>query len=443
MDNSPTDIVLNRPTQATTGATGDPVIKPSNSVTSIEKWLTRLMLNALNHTPIFIQLPDGSRISPAGSDPQLGMIIHKRRSLWLFISNPALYFGEEYAKGHIEVVGDLVDFLIAVNQARPPLHKMNFFNRYVVEGFNRKRNNTFNKSRNNVYHHYDIGNEFYKLWLDENMVYTCAYFPAPTATLEQAQTAKLDYVCRKLNLQPGETVVDAGCGWGALAIHMAKYYGVKVKAYNVSHAQIVEATARAKQLGVSDKVSFVEDDYRNISGSFDVFTSVGMLEHVGTTHYKTLGQVIDNSLTDKGRGLLHSIGQTEACAMNPWLVKHIFPGGYAPTLREMMGVFEPRGFSILDLENLRLHYAKTIENWLQRFDRRQDEIRHMFDEDFIRTWRLYLAGSIATFRKGGAELYQIVFSREAMNDIPLTRAHLYSDVVDTRLDRKAWQIVNL
>jgi len=129
--------------------------------------------------------------------------------------------------------------------------------------------------------------------------------------------------------------------------------------------------------------------------------------------------------------------------MNPWLVKHIFPGGYAPTLREMMGVFEPRGFSILDVENLRLHYAKTIENWLQRFDYRQDEIRHMFDEEFIRTWRLYLAGSIATFRKGGAELYQIVFSREAMNDIPLTRAHLYSDVGDTRLDRKAWQIVNL
>ncbi len=432
--------MLNGPAQETTRITNNSQGSTRHDVLPLETWLVRQILRALNHVPIFIQLPDGSRVNPPDVTPELGIIIHTRRALWLFISNPALRFGEEYAKGNIEVVGDIVAFMLAIYRARPALHKMSFFNRYVVEGIRRRRNNTYQQSRDNVHHHYDIGNDFYKLWLDEDLVYTCAYFPGPTATLEQAQRAKLDYVCRKLRLQPGETVVDAGCGWGALAIHMARYYGVKVRAYNVSHEQIVEATARAKRLGLDGQVTFIEDDYRNISGRFDVFTSVGMLEHVGTAHYKTLGGVIDNSLTDKGRGLLHSIGQTEACAMNPWLVKHIFPGGYAPTLREMMGVFEPRGFSIMDVENLRLHYARTIEHWLQRFNQQEDKIRRMFDAEFVRTWRLYLAASIATFQQGGAELYQILFSREAVNDIPLTRAHLYNDDAEPDTDGQAWRI---
>ena len=253
------------------------------------------------------------------------------------------------------------------------------------------------------------------------MVYTCAYFPTPDTSLEDAQTAKLDLVCRKLWLQPGETVVEAGCGWGALALHMARHYGVTVKAYNVSREQIRTARERAKAAGLDGRVEFIDDDYRAIRGQFDVFASVGMLEHVGLRNYRCLGEVIDRCLRPGGRGLIHSIGRDEAGPLNSWIEKRIFPGAYAPCLREMMQVLEPRRFSVLDVENLRLHYALTLQHWLDRFEAASSRVAEMFDEGFVRAWRLYLAGSLAGFRTGTLQLFQVLFARHASNDIPWTR----------------------
>jgi cyclopropane-fatty-acyl-phospholipid synthase len=178
---------------------------------------------------------------------------------------------------------------------------------------------------------------------------------------------------------------------------------------------------------LDDRVVFVEDDYRNISGRYDAFVSVGMLEHVGIRYYSTLGAVIDRSLKEDGRGLVHSIGRVRPAPMNPWIERRIFPGAYPPTLGQMMPILEPYGLAVLDVENLRLHYARTLEHWLARFDQAADRVREMFDERFVRAWRLYLAGSIAAFVTGDLQLFQVLFNRERSNQISWTRAHLYRD----------------
>jgi cyclopropane-fatty-acyl-phospholipid synthase len=412
-----------------------------SSVNASEKWLVRKFLSIVGNPAIYIRLPDGSKITTHSQMPAIGMHLIDRGILWKFLTNPGLYFGEGFSAERIIVEGDLVEFLNTIIKTRPHLHSKNYLSQFLLQGFSKNNRNDVSTSQDNIYHHYDVGNDFYKLWLDKEMVYTCAYYPILEASLEQAQFAKLDYVCRKLRLKPGETVFEAGCGWGSLARHMAKYYGVKVKAYNVSPSQIEEARSRAKAEGLDSLVEFFEDDYRNISGKCDAFVSIGMLEHVGTSNYETLGAVINKSLTHNGRGLIHTIGQNEAMPMNPWLMKHIFPGGYTPTLGEMMQVFEPYAFTITDVESLRLHYARTLTDWLYRFDQHEDRIRDMFDESFVRTWRLYLAGSIANFTSGTLNLFQVMFTRSAMNDIPLTRAYLYNDNENTYEDSKAWNLV--
>jgi cyclopropane-fatty-acyl-phospholipid synthase len=273
-----------------------------------------------------------------------------------------------------------------------------------------------------VHSHYDLGNAFYERWLDREMAYTCAYFPAPDVSLEQAQIAKMDRVCRKLALQPGERVLETGCGWGGLALYMARHYGVAVRALNVSGEQIAYARERARAERLDDRVEFVEDDYRNVQGRYDAFVSIGMLEHVGAADFSTLGGVIDRSLTDTGRGLLHFIGRNRPSPLNPWIRKRIFPGAYPPALSEVCDrVLAPWDLSVTDVENLRLHYATTLDHWRRRFDIAAPAVAAMFDETFVRAWRLYLAGSQAAFATGSMQLFQVVFARGASNAIPWTR----------------------
>jgi len=229
-------------------------------------------------------------------------------------------------------------------------------------------------------------------------------------------------VCRKLQLRPGQRVVEAGCGWGALALYMARHHGAYVRAFNISREQIGYARERARAEGLADRVEFVEDDYRNMRGTFDVFVSVGMLEHVGLAQYGALGAAIDRVLTPDGRGLLHFIGRNRPMMLNPWIRKRIFPGAYPPALGEVFDrVLQPAGLSVLDVENLRLHYARTLEHWLRRFDAARGEIVRMFDEPFVRAWRFYLAGSQAAFAAGTMQLFQIVFARGTTNEMPWTR----------------------
>lgn len=396
-----------------------------------ERWLTRRLLGELGNPPVHVVLWDGTLISGAHvPSPIARLTIRTRPALWRLVARPMLYFGEGYADGSIAVEGDLLGLLGLVYRRREaatrPPRPLTLGWEYL---WRRARSNTLGGSRRNIHHHYDIGNDFYRLWLDRELVYTCAYFPTPDVSLEEAQFAKMDYVCRKLRLTPGETVVEAGCGWGALALHMAKHYGVRVKAYNISREQIAFARRRATQEELDDRVEFIEDDYRNVRGEFDVFASVGMLEHVGLDHYRELGETIDRCLKPEGRGLLHSIGQDYPGPLNPWIDRHIFPGAYPPSLRQMLAVLEPWKFSMLDVENLRLHYAATLRHWLARFEETVDQSRRLFDERFVRMWRLYLAGSTVAFETGALQLFQVVFARHGGNDVPWTRAELYTPQV--------------
>lgn len=382
-----------------------------------DELLVRRMLAALHEPPVQVVLWDGTTYGGAATATPLARVhFRDRRALLATLIDPDLHFGDAFSQGRIEVEGDLVAFLEEMFRRGAA---------GVARG--RRQGNTLRESRHNIQHHYDIGNEFYRLWLDERMVYTCAYFARPEMTLEQAQVAKLDHVCRKLRLRPGERVVEAGCGWGALALRMAERFGVVVRAFNLSHEQVAFAREAARRAGLAGRVEFIEDDYRAIAGQYDAFVSVGMLEHVGQAHYRELGGVIDRCLTPGGRGLIHSIGRHRPIRLSRWITTRIFPGAQMPTLQEMMDIFEPHDFVVLDVENLRLHYAQTLRCWLERFERSAGRVREMFDERFVRAWRLYLAGSVAAFDVGLMQLFQVLFTRNTNNDVPWTRAGLYRD----------------
>lgn len=395
-----------------------------------DRWLACAFLHAIGDPPLRVILWDGKDISPSSAIHTVGMVIRDRSALWRLLTNPLLHFGDDYCAGRIEIQGGLAPFIETVYRAMARTPRFRSRPDSLAYRRNQPNLNSLTESRQNIHHHYDIGNDFYRLWLDREMLYTCAYFPTPDVSLEDAQIAKMDLVCRKLRLRPGQSVVEAGCGWGALARHMAGRYGFRVRAYNISHEQIAYACERARAEGLERQVEYVEDDYRSIDGTYDVFVSVGMLEHVGPDHYRELGSVIDRCLAEGGLGLIHSIGQNSAKPMSPWFLKRIFPGGYPPTLREMMALFEPWEFSVLDVENLRLHYAKTCEEWLARFEQNRERVREMFDERFIRAWRLYLSGCIANFSIGSLQLFQVLFSRPGNNLVPWTRSHLTTPTME-------------
>jgi cyclopropane-fatty-acyl-phospholipid synthase len=401
--------------------------RPQGKVSGVERRLLGYMFDAIGNPPVEVVLWSGELFSFSRAPAVARVHIHDRSALLRLILYPELYFGDAYTSGNIEVEGDLVRFLESVYRGMARTRYRKPMRKFLLRWFHRPRSTGLAEARDNIYSHYDISNTFYRLWLDERMVYTCAYFPTPEATLEQAQLAKMHHVCRKLRLRRGESVVEAGCGWGSLALFMARHYGVRVRAYNISREQIAYARRQAELQGLDAQVEFVEDDYRNITGSYDAFVSVGMLEHVGQQYSRTLGAVIDRVLKDDGRGLIHSIGRIRPGQMNAWIEKRIFPGACPPSLAEMMEIFEPAGFAVLDVENLRLHYARTLEHWLLRFDRAEDKIEEMFDERFVRAWRLYLAGSIAAFLTSEMQLFQVLFNRGTSNEAAWTRDHLYRD----------------
>jgi cyclopropane-fatty-acyl-phospholipid synthase len=409
-----------------------PEHKPTSAPTeappprSIEARWMKSLLGLLGGPPLEIELWNGDRVLAGSAAPVACLKLRDRRTLMGLLADPQLRFGDAYSEGRIEVEGDIVRMLEEIYHAGQRSGRRKSLLQRARSSLHRPRLNSLSGSRDNIHHHYDIGNPFYQLWLGQTMQYTCAYYPTPTATLDEAQVAKMHHVARKLRLRAGESVVEAGCGWGALALHMARHYGVKVRAYNISKEQVAFARERAKASGLDSQVEYVLDDYRTIKGSYDAFVSVGMLEHVGLPNYEALGRVVANAIGANGRGLIHTIGRNKPTGpLHPWIEKRIFPGAYPPSLGEMSRIFEPYSLSILDVENLRLHYAQTLRHWLELYEASIDKVRGMFDERFVRMWRLYLAGSIAAFTTGGLQLFQVLFAPQGNNDVPLTRSHLY------------------
>ena len=397
--------------------------RTASNVTKLDRWLLTQLSARFDDSRLRLVLwntPAAICKNPLPVTLRIG----DRRALLQLISNPQMHFGDLYSSGRITISGDLQVVLDEAYRSlanRPP----------PAPWIARVRAKTpdLSDSRRNIHHHYDIGNDFYTLWLDrEGLQYTCAYYADQAMTLEQAQLAKMHHVCRKLRLDRGERVVEAGGGWGGFALFMAKHYGVTVRSFNISAEQIAWSREWAERENLGSQVEFVEDDYRSMSGNFDAFVSIGMLEHVGVGNYAGLGKLIHRVLKPGGRGLLHSIGRDRSEPLNPWIARRIFPGAYPPTLREMMEIFETNRFSVLDVENIRLHYARTLRHWLERYEENLETVQSMFDDSFARAWRLYLAGSAMAFTHGKLQLFQVLFTRSGANSIPWTRDHLYQAV---------------
>jgi cyclopropane-fatty-acyl-phospholipid synthase len=346
------------------------------------------------------------------------------------VTNPSLTLGEEYMDGGVVPLDcsiyDLLELLVLnVGGSREghPVARL----RYAL-GVWRRRIDQYNpaaRAQRNVAHHYDLNGRLYSLFLDRDRQYSCAYFPTGNETLEEAQLAKKHHIAAKLRLdRPGLEVLDIGCGWGGLALTLARDYGAKVLGITLSQEQLAEARARAEAEGLADRVRFELRDYRAVSETFDRVVSVGMFEHVGVNHYREFFGTARRVLRPDGVMLLHTIGRTDGPgATNPWLAKYIFPGGYSPALSEVLLPLERSGLFVTDVEVLRLHYAETLRHWRRRFAANRDAIAAIYDERFCRMFEFYLCGSELAFRHEGHVIFQIQFAHD-QRAVPLTRDYI-------------------
>jgi cyclopropane-fatty-acyl-phospholipid synthase len=361
-----------------------------------------------------------------GDCPRVVLRLKSEQVASRVIAQGFLGFGEAYMSGELEIEGDLQELLrlgIAAHfdQVQPSFReKLRLLPSYL------KSKCTVKRAPLNIAHHYDRGNEFYALYLDESMTYSCAYFKQGDESLEQAQRDKYDHIARKLMLRPGETLLDIGCGWGGMLIHAARNYGVKGLGNTLSHHQYEYASRKIEELGLQDRIEVVLKDYRHLSGKFDKVVSIGMFEHVGKKYMPDFMEKVSELLKPGGLGLLHTIGKETRSPTDQWTLRYIFPGGYLPSLPEITLHLGEAGLSILDVENLRLHYARTLDLWARNFETNIPKANTMFDEAFVRMWRLYLNASSTGFKYAQIRLYQLLFSCGLNNHLPITRGHVYA-----------------
>ncbi len=366
---------------------------------------------------------DGGERRYGEGEPIFVLELRTQQAATDVVTRGTLGFGEAYMRGDLEVQGDLQALLaFAWHPAVKDLDLSARDKAKLLGSFLRGRNNA-RRSRENVAHHYDLGNDFYRLWLDRSMTYSCAYWADDCATLEEAQEAKYEHLCRKLHLEEGDRLVDIGCGWGGMLAYAARTYGATGVGYTLSTEQADWANDRLRAEGLYPDVHVELQDYREARGRFDKFVSIGMFEHVGKEYYRTFFGKVAELLVPGGIGVLHTIGSDVAGPVNEWTTTYIFPGGYLPTMAQIAEPLGLCGLVMTDMENLRLHYARTLDEWADRFEQHVDEVRTMFDERFVRMWRFYLAGSSVGFKEGGNRLFQVTFTK-GLRDLPFTRDHL-------------------
>ena len=391
----------------------------------------RLLSSLVKRGSLTLLMPDGSRESYGpGGGKSVTVRLADRRVLFDIARNPRLGLGEAYMDGRVTVEdGSILDLLELITGA----------NRWEDAGSGRSllkkgksgwlkrllRRNDPRSARHNVAHHYDIGNDLYRLFLDEDLQYSCAYYTDPRNSLEQAQLEKKAHIAAKLFLKPGQTVLDIGCGWGGMALYLHKVAGVDVLGITLSQEQLKVARRRAGEAGVSDHVRFELIDYRHVEGRFDRIVSVGMFEHVGAPHYDEFFAKCRDLLKPDGVMLLHTIGRLGSATRSPdpFTDKYIFPGYHLPSLSQMLQSSEKVRLIASDVEMLRLHYAYTLREWLRRTLAARDEIIAMYDERFLRMWEFYLSGGIVMFESGAGCNYQLQYVRDR-NAVPITRDYL-------------------
>jgi cyclopropane-fatty-acyl-phospholipid synthase len=378
-----------------------------------------------------VRWPDGTVSSYTGEPgPEAVVELRDARTVRRVALNPALAIGEAYMDGGLAPadgqIYHLLDFLTANLVAEKGGHAIIRL-RQAISDLTRRlaQFNTATRARRNVAHHYDLNGRLYRLFLDRDRQYSCAYFPRGDETLDEAQAAKKRHIAAKLLLdRPDLTVLDIGCGWGGLALTLARDYGARVTGITLSIEQLGEAQARARAEGLDDRVTFELMDYRAMHRSFDRIVSVGMFEHVGVNHYRQFFGLMKRCLAPDGVGLLHAIGRSDGpSSTNPWIAKYIFPGGYCPSLSEVFPAIEQAGLVATDTEIMRLHYAETLRHWRRRFAANRDAIAGIYDERFCRMFEFYLAGSELAFRRQHHMIFQIQVTRE-QTAAPLTRDYI-------------------
>ncbi|NBW11028.1 MAG: class I SAM-dependent methyltransferase [Caulobacteraceae bacterium] len=372
--------------------------------------------------PVRVRLPGGRELTAGPGEPELTVTIADTRTALSIARDAELAVGEAWTDGRLTIEGGTIyDFLqLAASQLSktPRPLKPGWRLRRAWEQANDRRH-----ARANVHHHYDLTVDFYRLFLDEDLQYSCAVFETPGATLEQAQIAKKQRLIDKLVLTPGQTALDIGCGWGGLGLSLAEA-GAAVTGVTLSTEQHRTASERAVARGLADRADFRLQDYRDLQGPFDRIVSVGMFEHVGVPNYQEFFDTVARLLDDDGVAVIHSIGRrTPPSRTQPWVRKYIFPGGYIPSLSEVLPAIERSGLWVTDMEILRLHYAETLKAWRMRFLARRDEALAMYDERFCRMWEFYLAASEVAFRELGHMVFQLQLTKR-QDAVPLTRDYL-------------------
>ncbi len=392
--------------------------------------LDRLIRRFLVIGNLSVRYPDGQTSFHEGPQPGPGVAFHVSdwRAVRRMTTNPALAFGEGYMDGAITPVGcsiyDALDLLLANVAAggRQPVMAAHALLELAVKRW--AQFNPVRRAARNAAHHYDLNGRLYALLLDEDRQYSCAYFRTGQETLEEAQAAKKRHIAAKLCLRPDLHVLDIGCGWGGLALTLAREHGVRVTGITLSGEQLATARARAHEAGLAGRARFELLDYRALRGTYDRIVSVGMFEHVGVSHYRRFFQALRRSLAPGGVALVHSIGRSHGPATtNPWLAKYIFPGGYSPALSEVLPAVERSGLIATDIEVLRLHYAETLRHWRRRLLDRHDAVAGLYDERFCRMLEFYLSGAELAFRRKGHMVWQMQLARQA-DAVPSTRDYV-------------------
>ncbi len=391
----------------------------------VEKVLLDKMLRRIKHGSLKLTYWDGDTKTYGESDkPELHVTITDKKIVRALAKDPSLGVGEAYMDGTLLVDGP-IDQLSEIGYLNVEAFNMTG-HRHAYKGFN--RNIKKNQSKL-ISYHYDLGNDFYELWLDkETLGYTCSYYKSPNDTLEDGQRQKFDHVLSKLQIKPGQELLDIGFGWGYLLIRAAKRFGVKGFGVSLSKEQHDYAQAWAKREKVDHLVTFELMNYQDLpklKRQFDRIVSVGFFEHVGRGNHETYFEIISKLLKPDGISLLHCISQQVETPPDTWFDKYIFPGGYVPSIREVTARFPEYGFVLKDYENIGPHYIPTLEEWLKRFEEHKQTVISMYDERFYRMWKFYLATSIGAFRSGAVSLSQWTFTRAPGNDWPLTREHIY------------------
>jgi cyclopropane-fatty-acyl-phospholipid synthase len=391
--------------------------------------IDKLVGKVVREGQLTLVMPDGKRrtFGPGGGK-SVTVRLADRKTAFDIARNPRLGLGEAYMDGRLIVEeGDILALMDLVTSANP-WEEGGDGRKAIGKGKKRLkslfRRNRPTKARRNVSHHYDIGNELYRLFLDDDLQYSCAYFTDPGNSLEQAQSDKKAHIAAKLDLRPGQHVLDIGCGWGGTALYLNRVAGVKVTGITLSEEQLKVARQRAEEAGVADQVKFELIDYRAVTGEFDRIVSIGMFEHVGAAHYDEFFATCRRLLKPDGVMLLHTIAKFgRATAPDPFTDKYIFPGYHLPSLSQMSASSEPVRLITTDVETLRLHYAYTLRHWLTRTRAAKDKIVAMYDERFFRMWEFYLSGGIVAFESGAMCNYQIQYVRDR-RALPITRDYM-------------------